>query len=75
MVTPYKVLFNHSGLDLWLALYITYLAIPPFDEIFSFFLELSGFGDDVCCFGVPRMIFLMYGCCEPLVYLLEKNLV
>ena len=74
VVTPCKVLFNPSGLDR-LALYNTHLAITPFDEIFSFFLELFIFGDDVCFCGVPRIIFLMYGCCEPLVCLLEKNLV
>ena len=31
--------------------------------------------NDVCCFGVPRMILLMYCCCEPLDFLLEKKLV
>ena len=76
MVTSCKVFFNPSGLDHWLAL--STIPIWLFHHLVGFFLfslELSILMDDVCCFDVPRMIFLMYGCCKPLVYLLEKNLV
>ena len=57
------------------SLHNTHLAISSFGGIFPFSLELSIIGDDVCCFGVPRMIFLMYCCCEPLSCLIDKNLV
>ena len=44
-------------------------------RFFLFSIELSIISDDACYFGIPKMIFLMYYCCKPLVFLLEKNLV
>ena len=57
------------------ALHNTHLVIPPFDEIFPLFTLFIHPWDNVYCFGVQRTMFLIYGCFEPLVCLLEKNLV